>query len=732
MMVRSCMSPFLEQSRGTDLVPLSGSHHSGNGCGPTAATVDALGQRTTMGYDAAGRMTTQQNPRGQIQTLSYDAMDRTTGWQVQGGALVTIGYDARSLTTLLMDGIGATTSTYDARGQMTLQQQPGGQNLTQTYDAVGNRTLLQYQEGTRFTYSYDARDQVTTLVRGAGTHVFGYDANGARTTWNSALGGVQTMAYDPRGYVTTISLTTPDSQALVIGNTYDEAGRKTVRTEGGVPFTYSYDAGDRLTGQASAGAAATFTYDTNTHLSLMHHQGQNPVTMTRNTLGQLTSRVQGGTTTDNDFDASGNIFEIEVGGNKVEQIWDPLDRLVTEDFRGGDVWEYAYGADDLRRAITKNSAVQDRVVWLDGMPLAIHGSSWSTLKQLYTVLGSETLGTDEREFYGDELGHVMAWYDETQAGSTLNSYWPYGELRSGSLPDDGLGYMGTLGVFTRASDDRIYARRRFLDAENGSWISLDPLYPEELGYQYGAARPGQRTDSLGLMAIMPSLLRQVPPTRSNPCRSESNPHLDARVRDINKNHSSVLTIHKLESIAMSLDCCQAVNKASIGKNFWADFAHVMDPQKNFRFMAAVIWCASCVETGGFDESACHSYHKDPGKNPELVAAGMIGFLGSFPHEVAGTTNSKAAGLSKYQQLVLFLRVFCDQACRQTPGCRCKGIKGGEIGWGPKHGSLGWPRQERWPYLPVRAPRQNDDWFKQCMASHGFTWPGKTTRPPWAP
>lgn len=57
-------------------------------------------------------------------------------------------------------------------------------------------------------------------------------------------------------------------------------------------------------------------------------------------------------------------------------------------------------------------------------------------------------------------------------------------------------YIGALGYY-RDSSGRTYVRARVLRTDLGSWMTVDPLWPEDLAFTYGWASPVTFTDHSG-------------------------------------------------------------------------------------------------------------------------------------------------------------------------------------------------------------------------------------------
>jgi len=98
--------------------------------------VDALVQRTTYNYDAAGRQVSVQDARGYLTTSVYDA----------AGMLVATVDPQNNRTTFVYDASGREIALVDALNQRTTQEYYETGWLKATVDPLGNRT----------TYNYDA------------------------------------------------------------------------------------------------------------------------------------------------------------------------------------------------------------------------------------------------------------------------------------------------------------------------------------------------------------------------------------------------------------------------------------------------------------------------------------------------------------------------------------------------------------------------------------------------
>ncbi len=115
---------------------------------------------------------------------------------------------------------------------------------------------------------------------------------------------------------------------------------------------------------------------------------------------------------------------------------------------------------------------------------------------------TQKVGATASVLLPDPQGNVIGRIDSTQAVVGKTWYWPYGELRTGTLGSS-LGYGGTWGYYTDNTSNRIYIRARYLKPNYTKWLTVDPLWPEEDKYIYGASSPVSTIDPTGTQWLEP-------------------------------------------------------------------------------------------------------------------------------------------------------------------------------------------------------------------------------------
>ncbi|MFJ1709751.1 LamG-like jellyroll fold domain-containing protein [Kitasatospora sp. NPDC088346] len=256
--------------------------------GDLASTTAPSGLRTTYGYDAMGRKTTETQfsdaqPGGVSTVIEYDSLSRETAVTgvrttdpVSGTAhqaKTTRGFDedGRLLSSTVADLVGGDTArttgtTYDPLGRTATTTDAEGGVTTYGYDALSRTTSVSDPLGqiTRFTYT--PRGQLaTTLVEGWNgdgqaprtltAESRAYDPAGRLASVTDAMGSTTAYTYFDDGLTATVtaqSVTQADGTAHPIvlqRNEYDGAGHLTRQTAGGGRTTteFTVDATGRTT-----------------------------------------------------------------------------------------------------------------------------------------------------------------------------------------------------------------------------------------------------------------------------------------------------------------------------------------------------------------------------------------------------------------------------------------------------------------------------------------------------
>jgi RHS repeat-associated protein len=301
------------------------------------ATVASGGQTTSLGYDAAGNVTTETLPsgNGHVATRTFDRAGRlTTVENTKAGTVL-----SKFLWTL--DATGSpikqqttrgVTNTYDAfeydtRNRLTascFDVASGATNcsgaankITDAYDKVSNRTQ-EVRTGSvgntgTIDYASNSSDQLTSTTKSGVSTPYTYDVNG-----NQASIGSRTF-------------------------TYDLASRLASTTNAGTTSTYSYDGDGRRISSTTGGGGADLRYVWDP----LAESGVPEIALERNSAGSLVRRYLGG--------PSGPVSMTNASATFYYHR-DPL-ATVTDmtDASGAAQWKYEYEAYGAERSATNVS-----------------------------------------------------------------------------------------------------------------------------------------------------------------------------------------------------------------------------------------------------------------------------------------------------------------------------------------------------------------------------------------
>jgi len=440
---------------------------------------DPLNYVTTYLYDAAGRNTILVDANGAVKTTVYDAAGRVVSLLYADGKRVTFQYDAVGRRTTMVDWDGTTTYAYSARGELTGKTEPTGLRMTMLYDSVGNRTTLTEPDGYSYTFGYDAVNRPIRLRNpNAYVYTFQYDAAGRRTTLLDSTGITRAYQYDPVGRLTTQVDSNSGGTALVtFVDSYDSVGNRAGRNHNGVVTTWVYDSVYRLTGQEKSGQAATFVYDPAGNMTVKHHEGSNPLTMSYDAANRLTTSLQGTSQlTTYGFDNNGNLTSEHCSALSVALTWtyDGENRCLNELRGSGENHTYTYAPDGLRRSAHHGGAANPvSFVW-DGDDL-LNEYRLGGVSCRYDVLDGEVFGekrgANRYLHLPDPLGSVVNLLDTSQSIAGTYTYWPYGEVQSHTGATTPMQFLGALGYQSQIVN-RVYDKAGYYRPDTGQQTQM--------------------------------------------------------------------------------------------------------------------------------------------------------------------------------------------------------------------------------------------------------------------
>lgn len=315
-------------------------------------------RRSTVAYDAYGRITSSTDPFGRRTAYSYSGLSTTTTdpaghttTQVRAadglllsstdvGGTVSISYSSAGLPLRIEAHGMATTIEYDALLRRTAINDPSAGRTTFAYDDLSDRLARRTDaRGLSTTYAYDQHGRLTSEASPDGTFTYAYISAGP------ALGQLQRVAgngatwvyaYDQRGLLVQEQMSM-DGQTLRTAYQHDAFGRTSIRTyPSGYAVRYAYSTTDgELTRIDGTDGQPLWRRGQEDALGrpLSEQIGSLERTYTYDALGHLTVLSQGSISRRYAYDAAtGSITRREADGPllglAVERFaYDALDRL---------------------------------------------------------------------------------------------------------------------------------------------------------------------------------------------------------------------------------------------------------------------------------------------------------------------------------------------------------------------------------------------------------------------
>lgn len=246
--------------------------------------------RTTMTFDANGRLTAQADRNGNRTTLTYDADSRLTTVTDPAG---------RTLALTYVDGM--VDSVTDPSGLKVKYAYTNGELTSVTYE--GDETAT-------WRFAYDASHQLTGMTDARGnTTTTAYDSSRRAITQTDALQRTRTWEYlsdgtkitEPNGSITRLWFTKGQPTKIVraLGTTaestqqmvYDADGNKTEALDAnGHKTTFTYDAaGNRLSATDPTGRTFRWTYNADRDVMSASTPSSKTTTIERDTKGNPTA-----------------------------------------------------------------------------------------------------------------------------------------------------------------------------------------------------------------------------------------------------------------------------------------------------------------------------------------------------------------------------------------------------------------------------------------------------------
>ena len=469
--------------------------------GQVETVTDPLGNTTRMTYDYRKRLVALTDQRNNTTTFVYDELSRPVSMRDALGRTATVKYDAAGNISEKIDAIGSRmTFVYDRLDRAQTVNYADA-SVTSNYDANGRLTSLSDTQGGTINWTYDNADRVLTEQTAQGTISYGYTTAGQRASMTASGQPTVSYGYDAAGRLASIS-----QSGETFGYGYDSLSRLTSMTRpNGVNTTYGYDALDRLT-RMTHGAIEDYRYaytpDNQTaSISSLNSTAILPTAKTAGAANQMNQVSQFGNANYN-FDEKGQTTTKTNANGTAAYNWDSRGRLTAATLPNGQTVNYSYDALGRRSSRTTNNQTTNFIY--DGADVIQDKQGTNQTDYLNGGLDEKlkvsSNQTGSLYFLTDHLGSTQGLTGTSGNVAEWQRYTSFGE----SDVSNTLTRYGFTGREKDSDTNLIYYRARWYDAEQGRFISQDPIGfagGNTNLYSYVSNNPVSKTDPLGLYEI---------------------------------------------------------------------------------------------------------------------------------------------------------------------------------------------------------------------------------------
>lgn len=420
-----------------------------NADGSVAATIDALGNRTTFAYDGAGRLISTMDALGNTASVEYnragqivasrDALGRVTRTTrtVSGLPLRTTRADGTTTETAY-DVVEEVASSTDARGARRTVERDAENRPVSATDALGNASQIAYDtlgrpvwaqdaSGIESWTEYDALSRPVSQINALGAAwSTSYDKLDRAVTSTTPLGKVSKIAYDSVGQV--VATTRPTGAVDTFG--YDAMGNQTAYTNSEKRvYRTAYDALGRVVASTNALGVqvSALSYDLNGNV-VRSEDGNGAVrTFAYDALDRLVSRTTPDDNVSLSYDAVGNLVSAANKTATETFAYDALNRLVAatttvsgmtvrnewQRDAGGLVTSIVYTTG---KAVSKQYDIEGRLVAVSDWLGHTWTFNWDAAGRLLSLSSPD--GRVRTQSY-DSAGRLVSWNVGTLVGRTL-------------------------------------------------------------------------------------------------------------------------------------------------------------------------------------------------------------------------------------------------------------------------------------------------------------------------
>ena len=448
--------------------------------GQMTEQIDALGNKTQMAYDDAGRMnlvtypdlTTEQafynernlperiiNRDGTESSYTYDERNNLLSVLDERGNTCSYAYDEQDNLTGFTDKEGNEWRyIYDENRHLCEALDPEGNRYLYVHDAIGRLTSYTTPTGRTTAYEYSAAGELLKIVDADGSQIFAYDGNGKCTGITDRMGNSQRLAYNAMGQVVLAT----DFLGKEYRFSYDARGNLLTETDPlGYQTEYGYDAfGNRVSRKDQNGGVTHFYFDADNRLTQVKDAAGGIVGYTYNNMGEVTAVTDPlSHQTTFAYDRRGRVISrTDALGHSVSYTYDQAGNILTATDEDGVVTTYGYDRES--RLVSIETAAGTTTFTYDG------------LDRVISVLDTDGY-TEQAQYDGD--GNLILSADK-ESRRTGYAYDAMGRLVEETAPNGGKTKYAydKNGNCTQITDPEEHVYTYAYDANNRLTKSTDP------------------------------------------------------------------------------------------------------------------------------------------------------------------------------------------------------------------------------------------------------------------
>lgn len=286
--------------------------------------------------DMAQRVRTHSDFAGHRTTVLFDEAGRPLDLSVDDGTR--LGFEYLPLAQgrrALIDGRGRTELVYDGAGRLSAALEPDGRAVRYSYDAQGLLAAVQTPGGTT-RYSYDGVGRLTTLTDAAGqSYRYSFDSAGRLASIAFPSGATESYSYNGAGRLAGVEVKQQNQSLLGESYSYDAAGRLVTITAGdGAVTSYRYDRASRLLEERYQPAQGAAVVQSYSYNPAGDLLTQSDGDTTRSFTYDVDHRLLSDGVASYRYDGNGNLLEVSGGPHAARYQWSALGRLLRADTTG--------------------------------------------------------------------------------------------------------------------------------------------------------------------------------------------------------------------------------------------------------------------------------------------------------------------------------------------------------------------------------------------------------------